>query len=132
MVEHEIHQTEEIQHILIVDDVKEIQDYLSLLLSNLGYWSIDCADCAAQAYKKLQNKAYDLIFLDIELPDCNGKDILDRLTVEYPETTVVMCSSHNTLENVKQTWEMGAKGFLSKPFNEKKVSTIVRRLQRSN
>jgi two-component system chemotaxis response regulator CheY len=56
--------------------------------------------------------------------------MLDRITYEYPDIQVVMCSGHNTLENVKQTWEMGAKGFVSKPFNEHKVAAILKRLER--
>lgn len=130
MVQHEKHQASTLKHILVVDDVKEIQDYLSQLLSNLGYWSIDCAASAEEAFKHLKGKEYDLVFLDIELPDCDGKEILDRLSFEHPKSKVVMCSSHNTLENVKQTWEMGAKGFVSKPFDQKKVETILKRLER--
>lgn len=129
MVQHEQHQTGSLKKILIVDDVKEIQDYLSQLLGNLGFWSIECACCVEQAFSMLGSQSYDVVFLDIELPDGDGKDILDHISFEHPDTKVVMCSSHNTLENVKQTWEMGAKGFLSKPFNEKKVETIVKRLE---
>ena len=55
-----------IESILIVDDVKEICDYLSLMLNNLGFWSIDCVYNGETAYQKLKNKSYDLVFLDIE------------------------------------------------------------------
>lgn len=131
MVQHEEHKTGSIKNILIVDDVKEIQSYLSEMLSNMGFWSIDCADTATDAYSLLRNNQYDVIFLDIELPDSNGKEVLDHISFEYPDSKVVMCSSHNTLENVRQTWELGAKGFVSKPFDQKKVETIVRRLERA-
>jgi two-component system chemotaxis response regulator CheY len=119
-----------IKTVLIVDDVKEIQDYLSQLLIGMGFWSIDCASTGKEAFDFLSQKRYDIIFLDIELPDSNGKEMLDRISYEYTDSKVVMCSGHNTLENVKQTWEMGAKGFVSKPFDEAKVSTIIKRLDR--
>ncbi len=131
MVQHESHQTSAIKNILIVDDVKEIQDYLSHMLGNLGFWSIDCANSAYSALNCLKANHYDVIFLDIELPDGDGKELLDRISFEFPDAKVVMCSSHNTLENVKLTWEMGAKGFVSKPFDEQKVKTILKRLERS-
>jgi two-component system chemotaxis response regulator CheY len=117
--------------VLIVDDVKAIQDSLSLLLSGMGFNSIDCAPNAKIAFEKLSTKPYDIIFLDIELPDSNGKEMLSSITDDYADSQVIMCSGHNTLENVKQTWEMGAKGFISKPFDAKKVETIVRRLSRN-
>lgn len=116
--------------VLIVDDVKAIRQRLSKLLNGMGFDSIDHAATAKTAYEKLSAKPYDIIFLDIELPDSNGKDMLDCISCEYTHSQVVMCSAHNTLENVKQTWEMGAKGFISKPLNERKVATIVRRLER--
>jgi two-component system chemotaxis response regulator CheY len=120
-----------IKSILIVDDVKEIQLHLSQVLSSMGFYDIDCAINGQQAFNQLATNQYDLIFLDIELPDYDGKEILDKITYQYPQSQVVMCSGHNTLENVKQTWEMGAKGFVSKPFDQDKVATILKRLQRA-
>ena len=118
--------------VLIVDDVKEIQMHLSQVLNTMGFCDIHFALNGKQAFNQLSNNQYDLIFLDIDLPDCDGKDMLDKITFEYPQSKVVMCSGHNTLENVKQTWEMGAKGFVSKPFDQNKVATILKRLERAN
>ena len=70
----------------------------------------------------------DLVFLDIELPDMDGKSILDNIQINYPELPVVMCSSHNTVENVKLTWDMGAKGFLAKPISPHKLKNLLNRL----
>ncbi len=116
--------------ILIIDDVKAIRQRLSQLLNRMGFNHIDNAASARTAYEKLASKAYDIVFLDIELPDSDGKEILSCITDEYVNSQVVMCSGHNTLENVQQTWEMGAKGFISKPFNERKIESIVKRLDR--
>ncbi|MFT4928899.1 MAG: two-component system chemotaxis response regulator CheY [Phenylobacterium sp.] len=116
--------------ILIVDDVKAIRERLRQLLNGMGFSRIDCAANAKTAYQHLEAKPYDIIFLDIELPDSNGKEMLDCISDEYAHSKVVMCSGNNSLENIRQTWEMGAKGFISKPLNEKKVATIVKRLER--
>jgi two-component system chemotaxis response regulator CheY len=124
------HSDHAIKSILIVDDAKEIRDYLGQLLSAFGFCAIDTAADGKEAFEQLEKNDYDIVFLDIELPDLNGKEMLDRITYEYPDIQVVMCSGHNTLENVKQTWEMGAKGFVSKPFNEHKVAAILKRLER--
>lgn len=114
--------------ILIVDDAVEVQSHLGQLLQVMGFQSIECASCGDQAYSLLAQHDYDILFLDIELPDFNGKEMLDRISLDYPDTKVIMCSGHNTLENIKQTWEMGAKGFVSKPFDEHKVATILKRI----
>jgi len=115
--------------ILVVDDVKEIQTYLKTLLAKLGYNNVDCVSCGNEAFTILSEKPFDVMFLDIELPDVDGKDILDQISFQYPDTKVIMCSGHNTLENVKQTWEMGAKGFVSKPFDAQKVASIIKRIE---
>ncbi|MBH0027409.1 MULTISPECIES: response regulator [unclassified Pseudoalteromonas] len=118
-----------LEPILIIDDVKEIRDYLNQILTELGFEDIlESADFSS-AKPIMDKKPPGVIFVDVDLPDSDGTDILEYINSTYPHTHVVMCSGHNSLENVQNTWEMGAKGFIAKPFNTKKVDTVMKRLE---
>lgn len=58
----------------------------------------------------------DIVFLDIQLPDGDGYDVLDWIMWHDPGAYVVMFSSHNDLDNIMKSFENGANGFVAKPF----------------
>ncbi|MEH6396163.1 response regulator [Pseudoalteromonas sp.] len=118
-----------LEPILIIDDVQDIRDYLNQILTELGFEDILESNDFESAKSLIDEKSPNVIFLDIELPDTDGTEILGYLNDNYPHTHVVMCSGHNSLENVQNTWELGAKGFIAKPFNAKKVDTVMKRLE---
>lgn len=118
-----------LEPILIVDDVQEIREYLSDILNKLGFEEILESKDFDSAKPLLASKEPGVVFLDIELPDMDGSQILEYVNDHYPNTHVIMCSGHNSLENVQNTWELGAKGFIAKPFNAKKVDTVLKRLE---
>jgi two-component system chemotaxis response regulator CheY len=118
-----------LEPILIIDDVKEIRDYLNQILTELGFEDIlECTDFMS-AKSVINEKLPGVIFLDVDLPDTDGSEILKFINTAYPHSHVVMCSGHNSFENVQNTWELGAKGFIAKPFNAKKVDTVMKRLE---
>ncbi|OHU88099.1 MULTISPECIES: response regulator [Pseudoalteromonas] len=118
-----------LEPILIIDDSKEIRDYLSNILVELGFEEIFESENFESAKALLIDNPPNVIFLDIELPDTDGTQILEFINDHYPSTHVIMCSGHNSLENVQNTWELGAKGFIAKPFNAKKVDTVLKRIE---
>lgn len=114
--------------ILIIEDVEETRLYLKHLLEQIGFTQVEMAEDGAQASKLLDKNEFSLMLLDIELPDVDGKTLLDQYKIKYPDMAVIMCSSHNTVENVKYTWDMGANGFLAKPVDLNKVKNLLLRL----
>ena len=120
-----------LEPILIIDDVKEIRDYLNQILTELGFEDILESNDYLSAKPLLDKKSPNVIFLDVDLPDSESSDILEHINDSYPHAHVVMCSGHNTLENVQNTWELGAKGCIEKPFNAKKVNSVMKRLELS-
>ncbi len=114
--------------ILIIEDVEETRLYLQHLLEQIGFTHIELAEDGAQASKLLDENEFSLLLLDIELPDIDGKTLLDEYKIKYPDMAVIMCSSHNTVENVKYTWDMGANGFLAKPVDLNKIKNLLLRL----
>ena len=68
-----------------------------------------------------------MIFLDIELPDGDGKELIAQINEMSPETNVVMVSAHSGVDNVKDAIDKGAKGFIVKPFTPKKIAAMLKK-----
>lgn len=101
--------------ILIVDDVSTVRSFLSQTLMHLGIENVKEASTAKQCISECQAANYNMIFLDIELPDGDGKELIAQINDINPETNVVMVSAHSAVENVKEAIDKGAKGFVVKP-----------------
>lgn len=91
-----------------------------------GLCDLATAQNISTSHKRILSFDPDLIFLDIELPDGSGIDILDWLMEENLKADVIMFSSHNTMDNISMAMAAGAKGFISKPFAK---SQLVEHLQ---
>ncbi|MBF0265612.1 MAG: response regulator [Gammaproteobacteria bacterium] len=73
---------------------------------------------------------YDIIFLDIEMPGKTGIQVLEEIIKEKKDAYVVMISGHSTADNVKKVLELGAKGFIVKPYRINKITTIFDRFMK--
>lgn len=113
--------------ILIVDDVSTVRSFLRQTLMHLGIDNVKEAATAAQCISECRSVNYSIIFLDIELPDGDGKELLAQIYELNPETNVVMVSAHSTVENVKDAIDKGAKGFVVKPFSPKKIAAMLKK-----
>ncbi|MBE0362649.1 two-component system, chemotaxis family, response regulator CheY [Pseudoalteromonas ulvae UL12] len=113
--------------VLIVDDVGTVRNFLHQTLVHLGIDNISEASTAGQCLQMSEDNQYSIIFLDIELPDGNGKEIIEKLNQISPSSNVVMVSAHSTVENVKDAIDKGAKGFVVKPFSPKKIAAILKK-----
>jgi two-component system nitrogen regulation response regulator NtrX len=126
-------------HILIVDDETEIRTSLEDILREEGY-GVTTAGTAAEAITLLQDAPYDVVLLDIWLPDRDGLDVLGdvhALAVEArPE--VVIISGHGTIETAVRATKLGAYDFLEKPLSLERTLIVLknaveaRRLRRDN
>lgn len=116
--------------ILIVDDAADIRVLLQFYLKEHGYEDVQCCESAEQALELLAQQPFNIMFLDIEMPKVRGPELLEDLIHWYPDLHVIMCSAHKTLENVQHCWQIGAKGFLSKPFSAAQVQTTMARVSK--
>jgi two-component system chemotaxis response regulator CheY len=116
--------------VLIIDDVTSVREYLRQTLMLLGIDKVSEAsdgDNGIHSYSQLQQ---DVVFLDIELPDCDGKSLLRKLKDINPSANVVIMTAHSTVENVQQSILAGACGFIAKPFSAKKVESVLSKCQK--
>lgn len=84
------------------------------------------APTAHQAFAMLQSYQPDIVFLDIDLPDMSGQEVLEWAMRNDPGICVVMFSANSTLDYMTETLNTGAKGFISKPFVRDDLLRYVR------
>ena len=84
---------------------------------------------AEEALRLYAQTAPDVVFLDINLPDGNGLDVLKTIMQHDQLAYVVMITATSTHDNVKRALELGARGFLSKPFTTARVKDCLFRWQ---
>jgi two-component system chemotaxis response regulator CheY len=114
---------------LIVDDVSSVRDFLRQTLEHMEVTEIYEASCGADAIDLFKQHIPDVVFLDIELPDADGQEILKQIRSIKSNAFVVMVSAHSAVDNVKYSLSQGASGFIVKPFSSKKIATILKKFQ---
>ncbi len=111
--------------VLIVDDEKNILSTLSRALRVEDY-DVDVAGNGELAAKRLGAKAYDVLLLDVQLPDTDGLTILRQLREQGNAVPVVMMSGHGTIETAVQATQLGAFTFLEKPVGTEQLLLTLR------
>ena len=112
--------------ILVVDDEITITCALKLLLSEHDY-DVDTASTAGEAEALLARRWFDLVFLDLRLPDADGIRLLEHIKQTAPETEVVMMTAHGSLEVTIDAIKRGAFYYLEKPFTFEQVLLLAER-----
>ena len=112
-------------NILVVDDELGIRDLLSEILNDEGH-SVDLAENATQARNARQANSYDLVLLDIWMPDTDGVSLLKEWAMAGTLTMpVIMMSGHATIDTAVEATRIGAFSFLEKPITMQKLLKAV-------
>ena len=104
--------------VLVVDDVENNRDVLSRRLKRQGY-AVATAENGRQALERLRAETFDLVLLDIMMPEIDGYEVLRRLKADevLRHIPVIMISALSELDSVVRCIGMGAEDYLPKPFN---------------
>ena len=111
-------------HLLVVDDEPNILTTLSTALRLEGY-AVDVAGGVRVAEEKLAKRAYDLLLLDIALPDGDGIDLLTRLRQARNEIPCIVMSGHGTIDAAVRATRLGALDFLEKPLSTDRLLLVL-------
>ncbi len=111
--------------ILIVDDEAEIRESLEMLLSLEGY-QVDAAGTAEEGQRRLEKKSYDVVLLDVALPDKSGLDALQDFRRLDPSLAVLVITAYGSVENAVTAIRNGAENFLTKPWDNEQLLAEVR------
>jgi sigma-B regulation protein RsbU (phosphoserine phosphatase) len=104
---------------LIVDDNEDNRYTLTRRLQREGYQHLTTAVDGQQALELLQTRSFDLVLLDVMMPDLNGYQVLERMRADdrLRHIPVIMISALDETDSVIRCIELGAEDYLSKPFN---------------
>ena len=116
-------------HIAIVEDDASIAEMLSFHMTSQGYQITHFAD-GEEARKNLMETDYDLVLLDIMLPNCNGLDICKALRQRSPTVPILMLTSLDGEADRVIGLELGADDYLTKPFSMRECTARVKALLR--
>jgi len=107
-----------LSRILVVDDNEANRDMLSRRLARQGH-GVEMAAGGLEALERLGAEPFDLVLLDIMMPEMNGYEVLERLKADpvLQHIPVIMITALNEMESVVRCIEMGAEDHLPKPFN---------------
>jgi CheY-like chemotaxis protein len=111
--------------ILVVDDDRLMLALLAGVLRNEGYHHVDKASSGKEALEKCRMAAFDIIFLDVEMPDMNGIETLQVIRQEGFPSQVVLVSANPLSHYVMAARENHAAGFVVKPLSPRIVSDTI-------
>ncbi|RUM89381.1 MAG: sigma-54-dependent Fis family transcriptional regulator [Thermodesulfatator sp.] len=110
--------------ILVVDDEPSILESLRDILEDEGY-GVRCVESGEEALRLAEERAPDLVLLDVWLPGIDGIEVLRRLREIQPTLPVIMISGHGTIEMAVKAVKLGAFDFLEKPLSYDRVIVSV-------
>jgi DNA-binding NtrC family response regulator len=112
--------------VLVVDDEEVIRDVLESLLEREG-WSVATAENASEALELFENDPYDVVLLDLMLPDRPGLEVLREMRRRDPDAVVVIVTAYSSIEGAIQAMREGAFHYIPKPFQNQEVLLTVRK-----
>src|ERR1700741_2765618 len=102
--------------ILVVDDESEIREGLELLLRTEGY-QVASAETALLGLSRLEEKPFDLLLLDVSLPDRNGIELLKDVHRHDPHLPIVLITAYGSIEMARAAFKSGAMDYITTPWS---------------
>ena len=123
--------------ILVVDDEESIRRLMEKELNSMRR-NVCSADSARHALELIERQQFDVIVLDIRLPDGDGIDLLEKFKQAIPDVEVILITGYGNVENAVEAMKLGAYDYITKPFTLDRVELVVEKayqrvcLQRQN
>ncbi len=115
------------KRILIVDDVATNREFIREALMCQEY-KITEAIAGGQALEMMENEGADLVITDLRMPGISGVDLLRKLRVKYPDTTVILLTAWGTVESAVEAMKAGAHDYITRPLDVRELRSVVRRV----
>ncbi len=112
--------------ILVVDDEEIVIRSCLRILEGNGY-EIDVAHDGHDALRKIESNTYDVMILDIMMPNLGGLEVLRRVKETHPDVDVIMITGLSQIDTAVQAMKLGAFDYISKPFEPDELKLVVQR-----
>ncbi|HTR47802.1 MAG TPA: sigma-54 dependent transcriptional regulator [Verrucomicrobiae bacterium] len=124
-------------NILVVDDEAEIREGLRELLATENF-EVTLAETGAAGLQKLEERPFDLMLLDVSLPDRNGIDMLREIRQRDPNLAIILITAYGSIDMARAAFKSGAQDYIAKPWNNDELIAQIslavegRRLREEN
>src|SRR5690348_2842619 len=123
--------------VLVVDDEVEIREGLEALLSSENF-DVSVAENGEAGLRKLEDQPFDLMLLDVSLPDRNGIELLREIRSRDPHLAIILITAFGSIDMARAAFKSGAQDYITKPWsNDELVAQVSlaiegRRLREEN
>ena len=121
--------------ILVVEDDRLLNNTLCYNLNTMGY-TVDAALSKQAATNDIEKRDYDLIVLDVNLPDGNGFDFCRKAKERHPDTAIIFLTANDMESDMLKGYELGADDYVTKPFHmsvfQKKLAALLGRIAKQS
>lgn len=111
--------------VLILEDEVSLREILKIVLEEFGY-QVEEAGTLSEAVKKVEESYFDLILVDLRLPDGSGMELVRRVKGETPDTEVIIITAFASTQTVKEAFELGVYDYVEKPFQIDELRILIR------
>jgi two-component system NtrC family response regulator len=115
-----------VQSILVVDDDKSLANTFKLVLQSVGF-NVDTAITGLQALYKANRKNYDLVILDINLPDMLGDEVAEKIREHSEDVNIIMITGYSNFKDEVDEEELGIREVLMKPIPPEDLVKITKK-----
>jgi two-component system response regulator HydG len=113
--------------IMVVDDEMIVRQSLLTWFKKYGH-EVETAASGLEALEKLEQKPFQVMFVDIKMPGMDGLELLEKVKQEYPEILVVSITAYGSIESAVKAMRTGASDYLLKPFKPDQLSLVMERI----
>ena len=110
--------------IMVVDDEKIVRESLYHWFKREGH-PAETAASGFEALEKLEKAPFDVLFVDIKMPEMDGLEVLRRVKEGYPETIVIIITAYGSVESAVEAMKFGAHDYLLKPFRPEQLALVI-------
>lgn len=118
------------KRVLFVDDSPTMRRIMVNSLTKIGFEDLIEAENGEDALEKLEGESVDLILLDWNMPEMNGKELVEALRAkeEFKDTPIIMVTTRGTKEDVVTAVKIGANGYIVKPFTPDTLKSKIKKV----
>lgn len=114
--------------VLVADDQEDVREVFSRVLGSMGYVCDTCID-GRECLSRFSEKSYDILFLDLVMPEVSGEIVLRWLRSRHPRTAVVVTSVQDDEGVIREMLALGATAYLVKPFTTGQIQAVMRGIE---
>ena len=116
--------------VLLVEDEPYLANSLTKYLNNDGF-NVDSVSTIRESQRSLVSEVFDIVLLDLNLPDGDGLSLLEEIRSEYPRTAVIILTARGEVEDRVKGLNLGSDDYISKPFSmlelSARINAVIRR-----